>query len=240
MIDLFATLYLVLLVLLVLFSWIASAYGLVLPSGEAVSSLLGADSMRWFVRHSVENIAAAPIVQVVLVLIMVSAVRSCGVVRGVGNLVREGRRLPLSRHQQYAARIALVVWGVCLLLVVWGIVAPSGNLLSVTGRIAGGPLSSGWLFILLLVVCVPCFVYGRLSGLWPTERDVLDAFTAEIARCSRYFVTLIVGSQLMAALHYVRLFDLLGWGDGAVTALTVGVYGLPLIVAIGSSDRNKK
>lgn len=237
MIDLFATLYLVLLVLLVLFSWIASAYGLVLPSGEAVSSLLGADSMRWFVRHSVENIAAAPIVQVVLVLIMVSAVRSCGVVRGVGNLVREGRRLPLSRRQQYAARIALIALGVCLLLVVWGIVAPSGNLLSVTGRIAGGPLSGGWPFILLLLVCVPCLVYGRISGLWHTERDVLDAFTAEIARCSGYFVTLIVGSQLMAALHYVHLFDLLGWGDGAVTALTVGVYGLPLMVAIGRRDR---
>lgn len=237
MIDLFATLYLVLLVLLVLFSWIASAYGLVLPSGEAVSSLLGADSMRWFVRHSVENIAAAPIVQVVLVLIMVGAVRSCGVVRGVGNLVREGRRLPLSRRQQYAARIALIVLGVCLLLVVWGIVAPSGNLLSVTGRIAGGPLSGGWPFILLLLVCVPCLVYGRISGLWHTERDVLDAFTAEIARCSGYFVTLIVGSQLMAALHYVRLFGFLGWGDGAVTALTVGVYGLPLVVAIGRRDR---
>lgn len=237
MIDLFATLYLVLLVLLVLFSWIASAYGLVLPSGEAVSSLLGADSMRWFVRHSVENIAAAPIVQVVLVLIMVGAVRSCGVVRGVGNLVREGRRLPLSRRQQYAARIALIVLGVCLLLIVWGIVAPSGNLLSVTGRIAGGPLSGGWPFILLLLVCVPCLVYGRISGLWHTERDVLDAFTAEIARCSGYFVTLIVGSQLMAALHYVRLFGFLGWGDGAVTALTVGVYGLPLVVAIGRRDR---
>lgn len=232
MIDLFATLYLVLLVLLVLFSWIASAYGLVLPSGEAVSSLLGADSMRWFVRHSVENIAAAPIVQVVLVLIMVGAVRSCGVVRGVGNLVREGRRLPLSRRQQYAARIALIVLGVCLLLVVWGIVAPSGNLLSVTGRIAGGPLSGGWPFILLLLVCVPCLVYGRISGLWHTERDVLDAFTAEIARCSGYFVTLIVGSQLMAALHYVHLFDLLGWGRKGVNFFMFLLYGLPLLFAL--------
>lgn len=240
MIDLFATLYIVLLVLLVLFSWIASAYGLVLPNGEAISSLLATDSMRWFVRHSVENIAAAPIVQVVLVLVIVGAVRSCGVVRSVEYLVREHRRLPLSRRQQYAARIALVVLGVCLLLVVWGIVAPSGNLLSVTGRIAGGPLSRGWLFILLLLVCVPCFVYGRISGLWHTERDVLDAFTAEIARCSRYFVTLIVGSQLMAALHYVHLFDWLGWGNGAVTTLSVVVYGLPLIVAIGRSDRKKR
>lgn len=232
MIDLFATLYLVLLVLLVLFSWIASAYGLVLPSGEAVSSLLGADSMRWFVRHSVENIAAAPIVQVVLVLIMVGAVRSCGVARGVGNLVRESRRLPLSRRQQYAARIALIVLGVCLLLVVWGIVAPSGNLLSVTGRIAGGPLSGGWPFILLLQVCVPCLVYGRISGLWHTERDVLDAFTAEIARCSGYFVTLIVGSQLMAALHYVHLFDLLGWGRKGVNFFMFLLYGLPLLFAL--------
>lgn len=239
MIDLFATLYLILLALLVLFSWIASAYGLVLPGGEVVPSLLGTDSMRWFVRHSVENIAAAPIVQAVLVLIMVGAVRSCGVVRSVGYLVRERRRLPLSRRQQYAMRIALIVLGMCLLLVGWGIAAPGGNLLSVTGRIAGGPLSGGWPFMLLLLVCVPCWVYGRVSGLWHTEREVLDAFTAEIARCSGYFVTLIVGAQLMAALHYVRVFDLLGWGDGAVTVLSAIVYGLPLVAAMVRSDGNK-
>ncbi len=240
MIDLFATLYLILLVLLMLFSWIASAYGLVLPGGEVVPSLLGADSLRWFVRHSVENIAAAPIVPVVLVLIMVGAVRSCGVVQGVGCLVRGRQRLPLSRRQQYAMRIALAVLGVCLLMVGWGIAAPGGNLLSVTGRIAGGPLSGGWLFILLLLVCVPCWVYGRVSGLWHTERDVIDAFTAEIARCSGYFVTFIVGSQLVAAMHYVHVPDLLGWGDGAVTVLSAIVYGLPLVAEIARSDSNKR
>ena len=56
-------LYLIILVLLVLFSWIGSAYGLMLPDGTLIPNLLGADSVRYFVRHGIEHIAAAPIVE---------------------------------------------------------------------------------------------------------------------------------------------------------------------------------
>ena len=228
----FTTFYLLLLLFLVLFSWTASTYGLVLPSGEIMPSLLGADSLRWFVRHSVENIAAAPIVQVILVLVIAGAVQSCGVLSSVWALIRERRRLVLTRRQQYAANIALIVLVICILMLVWGMVSPNGNLLSVTGRIAGGPMASGWLFVLAVIVSLPCLVYGFVSGIWRTERDVLNAFTMKLAHCAGYFVTLIVASQLLAALYYTQLPQLLGWGNAVMMICETVVYGLPLVVAI--------
>ena len=228
----FPLIYTLLLFILVMFSWIASVYGFVLPDGELIPSLLSSNSLRWFVRHSIEHIASAPLVYVLLVLIMMSAIRSCGVVFYVKHLFHERRRPTLVRRQQYAARIAWLVFLVCLLWVLWGVVSPIGNLLSVTGRIAGGPLASGWLFLLFVIVCVPCLVYGLMTGLWHTPQSILKAFTTEIARCSDYFVTFVITSQLMAALHYTQMFQLLGWGSCAVSLFTILVYGVPLVSSL--------
>lgn len=225
----FTTLYLLLLFFLVLFSWIGNVYGLSLPEGDIVPSLLSSESMRWFVRHGVDHITEAPIVTVLLVLILMSVVRSIGLSRYVARLMSE-RRLPvLSRRQRHASRVACSIFGVGLLLVLSGVLLPGGNLLSVTGHLAGGPLSRGWLLVVLLVVCIPGLVYGRIVGLWHTERDMLSALTTEIARCSGYFVTLIVASQLMAALRYTRLFEFVQHGDVISQLFTFLVYALPLL-----------
>ena len=234
--SLFTLVYIILLLLLVLFSWIASVYGVALPSGDVMPSLLGSDSLRWFVRHSIDTIASAPIVEVLLLLIMIGAMRSCGLTRHLGYLARERKRLPLTHRQQHAARIAWVVFGVILLMVLSGVMLPNGNLLSVTGHIAGGPLSRGWLFLLCIMVCVPCLVYGCIAGLWHTEGEIIDALASEIARCSGYFVTLIVASQLMAALHYVGLFELLGADSLFVWAFTFFIYTMPLFLFLFKKD----
>ena len=60
-------LYLLLFVALVVFSWVANIYGLTLPSGSLVPSLFSEESVRWFVRHGVDNVSAAPLGQVLLV-----------------------------------------------------------------------------------------------------------------------------------------------------------------------------
>lgn len=228
----FAILYILLLLALVMFSWIASVYGFVLPDGELLPSLLSADSFRWFLRHSIDNIAGVPIVYVLLVLMMIGTVRSCGVLNYFSHLLHEGERPFLTRRQQYASRVAWVVFGGCMSMILWGVLSPKGNLLSVTGHLAGGPLACGWLFVLSVIVCVPCLVYGCLGGLWQTPQSVLKAFTAEIARCSDYFVTYIVASQLIAALHYTQMFQLLQWQNTTMTLFQIIVYGAPLIATI--------
>ena len=74
----YTSLYLLLLLLLVLFSWVGSAYGLMLPDGALLPNLLGPDSVRYFVRHGIEHISAAPVVEVLLLVLMVGAVGQSG------------------------------------------------------------------------------------------------------------------------------------------------------------------
>ncbi len=228
----FTLIYLLLLIALVVFSWIGSVYGIMLPDATVLPNLLSADSVRWFVRHAIDNMADAPFVEVVLVLMMISAAEQSGLWNTLITTLRRHVRSSLSRQQKFALHVSVTLFAVCVLIVMVGLVGPRGNLLSVTGRIAGGPFASGWLPLLNVCVCLSCLSYGWLVGLWRTERDVLKAFTATIARCSGYFVTLIVASQLMAVVQYLHLLDLLGWGEVSMLPIITVVYGLPLIVSL--------
>lgn len=227
----FTSLYIMLLLAVVLFSWIASIYGLMLPSGELIPSMLNNESIRWVVRHSVDNIAQAPIVPILLILILIGVLRSVGVFDFLRVLFRERRMLTLSPRQRYASRIAWIIFIVEVLLLLVGVFGPNGNLLSVTGNLTGGPLANGWLFVMSFVVCVPCLLYGRIADLWCTEHDALVALSSEIVHSSNYFITLVVASQLMASLHYVGVFDYINW-TGFHLLLEIIIYGIPLVVSI--------
>lgn len=225
----YTSLYLLLLLLLVLFSWVGSAYGLMLPDGALLPNLLGPDSVRYFVRHGIEHISAAPVVEVLLLLLMVGAVGQSGLWSHLLSVLHLRTVPSLTRRHSYALRVSMVVFVICVAIVLMGLVGPRGNLLSVTGSIAGGPFSCGWLLLLTVSVVLPCICYGVMSGLWSSEGEVFSAITAVIARRSDYFVTLIVASQLMAAVQYLGLYQLLGWGDTAISLCALIVYGLPLV-----------
>lgn len=216
-------LYLLLIVIMALFSWVGSVYGLMLPDGEIIPNLLTPESLRWFVRHSIDHIAASPLVELLMVLIVIGALRSSGLLAAIVS------HASLSRRERHALVISVVLLGGELILLLWGIL-PGGNLLSITGHIHGGPLERGWLFILLVTVCAPCIIYGRMSGAWLSNGEVASHLTSEISRQASYVVTCIIASQLMAGVHYIRLFDLLAWGNAMRMLFSALIYGIPLIM----------
>lgn len=217
------SLYLLLLAVLVLFSWVGSIYGLTLPDGTMLPNLLSEESVRWFVRHSIGNIAAAPFVEILLVLIMIGALQSSGL------LSATLRCMPNTGRHRYALRTAVAIFVVGVVLLVVNI-APGGNLLSVTGHVAKGPFAQGWLFLLTIIIGIPCIVYGCMSGQWRNERDVLVGLSSEIVRCADCLVTCIVASQLVATMRYIRLFDLMGSTQVLATLTEVLVYALPFVL----------
>ncbi len=225
-----SSLYLLLIAVIVLFSWVGSIYALTLPDGSMLPNLLSEESVRWFVRHSIDNVLAAPFVEVLLVLIVIGALRSSGLFAALVHCTS----LDVRRHR-HALYTALAVLAVCLCLVLLGVL-PGGNLLSVTGHIAGGPFASGWLFLLTIVASVPSIVYGRVSGQWRNAKEVFAGLSSEIASCASYFVTLMVASQLMATIRYVRLFELLGLSHTMQSIAVVLVYAVPLIVLLVTNN----
>lgn len=218
-----SSVYLLLFVILVLLSWVGSVYGLTLPDGSLMPNLLSEEGVRWFVRHSMDNISAAPFAEVALGLIAVGALRGSGLWYALWH-----RSQVVQRHR-HALLISLLVMTICALVVVWGIL-PGGNLLSVTGHLFGGPFGSGWPFLLWLVMIVPCIVFGKISGQWHTTDELYEGLTSAIVSYANYFVTLVVASQLIAGMHYVRLFYLLGLSSVMQNLCFGLIYAIPLII----------
>ncbi|MBR3858823.1 MAG: AbgT family transporter [Bacteroidaceae bacterium] len=217
------SIYFLLIVALVLFSWVGSVYGLMLPDGTLLPNLLSGEGVRWFVRHSMDNVSAAPFAEVLLVLLAVGSLRSSGLWHALWH------RASLVQRQRHALLVALVVLAVCACIVLVGIV-PGGNLLSVTGHIAGGPFASGWPFLLTLMVVFPCVVYGKMCGQWHTSKELYAGLASSVVSHAGCFITLVVASQLVAAIQYVRLFQLLGL-SAAMQAFCFGlIYTIPLII----------
>ena len=219
----FTIIYLLLIAVLVLFSWAGNVYGLLLPDGTLLPNLLSQEGIRWFVRHSIDNISTAPLAELLLVLIIVGALRSSGLWSSL--LHRDLRNIHRTRHALYAA---LILFALCAIVLLIGIV-PGGNLLSVTGHISGGPFASGWLFLLTLVLVMPCLLYGYMSGQWHTRKDLFAGITSEISTCASYFVTLITASQLVAIAHHLHLSELLQAPSIIQDIIEAVVYILPLI-----------
>lgn len=232
----FTVIYLLLLLGVALASWVCSVYALSSSDGVAVVNMLDAVGVRWMVRHSMEYIAGSPLVEVLLVLLMIGAVKRCGVRECLSLWFAERRMSVLPKRQSYALYGALAVMVSLVAVVLLGVLPPGRNLLSVTGRFAGSPLAAGWLLLLCLLVCVPCLCYGWLSDTWHTERDMLNALGSEVARCSGYFVTLVVAALLVAAMQYTRLLTLVGWAD-SISVIVALLYGLPLVASLMSKKQ---
>lgn len=217
-----SSIYLVLIGVVVLFSWVGNIYGLMLPDGTLLPSMLSNEGVRWIVRHSIDNISAAPLVEVLLVLTLVGALRSSGLWYAWCHMAQ------LEQRRRHALIVASVVMMMLLGIVLLGI-RPGGNLLSVTGRLAGGPFASGWLFLLMLIGVMSSVVYGKMCEVWHTVSDLYKGLSSAIASSASYFVTLVVASQLVAVIHYVRLFDLIGL-PATMQSLCIGLlYAVPLI-----------
>lgn len=219
----FTITYLLLIVFLVLFSWAGNIYGVTLSDGTLLPNLLSQEGIRWLVRHSIDNISAAPLTEILLALILIGAVRSSGL--WSSSIHRESRNKQRTRH---ALRMAFILLTICILSVLIGITL-GGNLLSVTGHIAGGPFASGWFFLLTLIVIAPCILFGYMSGHWHTREDFFIGTTSEIASCASYFVTLIAASQLIAIAQYIHLFELLKVSSIAQEIIEALIYAIPLI-----------
>ena len=53
----FTICYTLLIIVAILFSWVGNIYGLLLPDGEVLPNLLSEESVRWFVRNSMDHIS---------------------------------------------------------------------------------------------------------------------------------------------------------------------------------------
>jgi len=201
----FTSVYLLLLLVAVIASWLVGLYGV-----EGVNSLLSVEGVRWWARSALTVFSTSPVGEILLILFTLG-------------IVRKG----CTRWSRKAFGVAALIFSLLLALFLWGI--SSGCLLSVTGHSAHSPLQRGWLLVLALMVGVPCLGYGLTCGALSNGPQALKAISSEVARCAPAFVALFAASQLMAVLSYSRLPDVCGMSGRAFHWMAIVLYGLPFV-----------
>lgn len=207
----FTTLYVLLLLIAVLASWLVGLYGV-----DSVNNLLSGEGVRWWMRSVIPAFAASPVGEILLMLFTLGTIKST---------CHQGNK----SSSKKAWIVALLVFAVLASLVAWGIF--SGNLLSVTGHWAHSPLQAGWLPILALLVGIPCLGFGLTNGTLTSSAQVLKAVSSEVTRCAPTFVTFFIASQLVAILDYSRLPAACGIGANTYKGIIFVIYWLPFLVA---------
>lgn len=232
-----AVIYLILLILVIIVSWIGSIMEIGRVGGNddmALRSVLGVAGLRWAVRTAATCLADAPIGNALMLFIAVGAGRGSGLFRALSRLRN------LSPKENTAFYISMVVLAIFIFLIVLGVYAGSHLLLGITGSLKGSPLYDGFMFLVMLGIGLPSLVYGLSTETFRTVSDCVDAFCTILPAFAHFLVTLLVAAQLLQTLEYTNIDLLLGITEGAMRIISFLVYWLPLPIILVWFQKSRK
>lgn len=230
-----AIVYLILLVLVILISWIGSVVEIRTmgrSGGPILQSLLSEQGVRWFVRNASACMGSAPVGEAIMILAAIGAGRESGLFRALTHT------MTLSPKERVSLVISLIAFAVFVVSILFGLFAGSNLLLGVTGDLKGGPLAQGAVFMLMLAVLLPALIYGISTDTFHTVRECVDALSSMIRVAASFLLTLLVAAQLIETVRYTHLDTLLGISPGLMSVISFLVYWVPLpIIALSDQKR---
>lgn len=224
-----AVIYLILLILVIVVSWIGSIMEIGRGAGNeelALRSVLGVPGLRWAVRTAASCLGNAPVGNALMLFMAIGAGKGSGLFRALSRL------RSLSPKESMAFYISMVVLAIYIFLIVLGVYAGSHLLLGITGSLKGSPLYDGFMFLIMLGICIPSLVYGLSTETFRTAGDCVDAFCTILTPFAHFLVTMLVAAQLLQTLEYTNIDLLLGISDNAMRIISFLVYWLPLPIIL--------
>ena len=232
-----AIVYLLLLIIVILASWIGSIMEIsrVSHNGElALRSVLGVSGIRWAVRTAASCLGNAPIGNALMLCVAIGAGRGSGLFRALSRI------RSLSPKEAMAFYISMVVSAIYILVIVLGVFSGSHLLLGITGTLAGSPLYEGFMFLLMLGVCLPSLVYGLYTETFRTAGDCADAFCRILPPFAHFLVTMLVAAHLIQTLEYTHIDALIGLTQNSMRVVSFLIYWLPLPIILMWSQKSGK
>ena len=232
-----ALIYLMLLILVILVSWIGSIVEIRRIGGNgnlAIRSVLGEGGIRWAVRNAASCLGNAPVGNALMLFIAVGAGKGSGLFRALSRLRN------LSPKEATAFYISMIVLAVYVLLILLGVFTGSHLLLGITGKLAGSPLYDGFMFLIMLGVCLPSLVFGLSTETFRTAYDCVDAFCTILVPFAHFLITMLIAAQLIQTLDYTNISALLGIGPSGMRIISFLLYWLPLPVILYANKKCAK
>jgi p-aminobenzoyl-glutamate transporter AbgT len=227
-----AMLYLFLSIAVILIAWVGSFWELrnINVNSELIlRSLLTIDGVRYLLHNSVSLLDDAPIANILMLLFTI----------GVANRSLLFKTLSLFLHhkslsyKQYASLLlSFIVFVLMFLLLIYGVFGPEHLLLSISGTLKNSPLIDGFFAILMILVLLPCLIYGMATDSFNVVDDGIEALVSVIRLVPSYLFTLFMASFLMSVITYSRIDVLIGAGTTAIQLFSQILYWLPLPILL--------
>lgn len=182
-------------VLLVLASWMISS---IMPT-SGVRSLLSSEGIRWFFGHFADNIAAPPLVWIIILSIGIGSVIASGLPHSLWDLSHGNK---LSLRCKYALGVSLIVLLLYIAVIIVLTCLPHAVLLSSTGRLFPSSFSVSIVPVTAFALLLIAIVYGTTIGTMRTLNDIFHAATGH----TPWLCQLLLVYILVAQLYYSVLF----------------------------------
>ena len=227
-----AMLYLFLSIAVILIAWVGSFWELrnINVNSELIlRSLLTIDGVRYLLHNSVSMLDDAPIANILMLLFTI----------GVANRSLLFKTLSLFLHhkslsyKQYASLLlSFIVFVLMFVLLIYGVFGPEHLLLSISGTLKNSPLIDGFFAILMILVLLPCLIYGMATDSFNVVDDGIEALVSVIRLVPSYLLTLFMASFLMSVITYSRIDILLGVEITEIYLFSRILYWLPLPILL--------
>lgn len=182
--------------LLVLASWMISS---VVPT-SGMRSLLSSEGIRWFFGHFADNIAAPPLVWIILLSIGIGSLKASGLPSALWALTHGNKP---SLRQRYALWMSLIMLLAYVTVIILLTCLPQAVLLSSTGQLFPSSFSvsivPGIAFAMLLI----SIVYGVTSDTLHNLTDIFRAATGHTPWLCQLLLLYILAAQLYYSVLFV-------------------------------------
>ncbi|MBO5932564.1 MAG: AbgT family transporter [Bacteroidaceae bacterium] len=227
-----AMLYLFLSIAVILIAWVGSFWELrnVDVNSELVlRSLLTIDGVRFLLHNSVSLFDDAPIANILMLLFTIGVANRSSLFKTVSHFIHHK---PLSYKQYASLLLSCIVFALLFVLLLYGIFGPGHILLSISGTLKNSPLIDGFFAILMILVLLPCLIYGMATDSFNVVDDGIEALVSVIRLVPSYLLTLFMASFLMSVITYSRIDVLIGAGTTAIQLFSQILYWLPLPILL--------
>lgn len=227
-----AMLYMFLSIAVILIAWVGSFWELrnINVNSELVlRSLLTIDGVRFLLHNSVSLFDDAPIANILMLLFTIGVANRSSLFKTVSHFIHHK---PLSYKQYASLLLSCIVFALLFVLLLYGIFGPGHILLSISGTLKNSPLIDGFFAILMILVLLPCLIYGMATDSFNVVDDGIEALVSVIRLVPSYLLTLFMASFLMSVITYSRIDVLIGAGTTAIQLFSQILYWLPLPILL--------
>ena len=221
--------YVVLHMLVWLFSWLADVLGLFTGDVVAVKSLVGSEGIRWAARNAMLSLNDVPWGTIMLFVTMFAFLNGSGLFRVVCRLFTG---CVLGRNEKRALLISFLAFAFYAALICVGTVSPLNILLGVSGSLAGSPLMYGLPLFSFIGVVAASIVYGFMYGNYRSALDVVASTGDTFDFFIPAFIALIPASGIMPCIDYTGMLGFVGCTENPMPFVADIIYLIPFLYSV--------